>query len=416
MIEAINILILISLTILLGFIGSLFYDKTKIPDIIWLLLFGILLGPIFHLYDPELFTRLSNLVSIVALCIILFDAGINVDVGLVIEMLPKSFLLLALTYPLTMVTIGFSLHFLFPNNFSLLEGLLLGGMVSGTSTVTTIGILSTLERAGINVERAKIILVLESVLTDPIGVITCITLIRMIMFPTVSLLEGFKTMFLSFSNSIIIGSIVGMLWAAVLDKLRGKPLTYMITLAVVFLSYIVSEEIGGEGSGALAVLIFGLIITNFEYIAKILEFKRIFKIEKQLLREFHEEITFFMKSFFFVYIGLIISISQEQIIAGLLAVGIILAVRYIAASISSMVLKLNQLEKGILTVTVASGLPAMIMSQLPLIYDPNRQYFTSPEIYPNICFIVVIVTVLYGAFIAPYIAKRKAASLSKQDN
>ena len=41
-----SLLLLISSTILLCYVSGLLYTKTKIPDIIWVLAFGIILGPV----------------------------------------------------------------------------------------------------------------------------------------------------------------------------------------------------------------------------------------------------------------------------------------------------------------------------------------------------------------------------------
>jgi hypothetical protein len=46
------------------------------------------------------------------------------------------------------------------------------------------------------------------------------------------------------------------------------------------------------------------------------------------------------------------------------------------------------------------------MSQLPLIYDPGRQFFLDPEIYPNLVMPIVLGTVLFAAISAPLMAKR----------
>ncbi len=62
--------------ILIGFLGSLFFDKTRIPDILILIVIGLFLGP----EEMGLMTRsaIEDLVpvfSLAALIIILFDAG-----------------------------------------------------------------------------------------------------------------------------------------------------------------------------------------------------------------------------------------------------------------------------------------------------------------------------------------------------
>ena len=70
-----RLILLVASTLLLAYISDLIYTRTKIPDIVWLLMFGIFLGPIFGIFDNEMFVSLSPLMSTLALSIILFDAG-----------------------------------------------------------------------------------------------------------------------------------------------------------------------------------------------------------------------------------------------------------------------------------------------------------------------------------------------------
>jgi hypothetical protein len=46
------------------------------------------------------------------------------------------------------------------------------------------------------------------------------------------------------------------------------------------------------------------------------------------------------------------------------------------------------------------------MAQLPMIFDPGREHFLNPEIYPNLVMPIVLGTVLFAALTAPIIAKR----------
>ena len=85
-----SLLLLISSTILLCYISGLLYTKTKIPDIIWVLAFGIILGPVLGYFEKEVFLSISPLMSTFALSIILFDAGINVDIKTLEKTMLKS--------------------------------------------------------------------------------------------------------------------------------------------------------------------------------------------------------------------------------------------------------------------------------------------------------------------------------------
>lgn len=401
-----SIILLISFTILVGYISSLIYSKTKIPDIVWLLGLGILIGPIFKIFDKKFFLELSPLMSIIALCVILFDAGINIDIDTLMQTIVKSTSLAVATFLSTVILVGFILNTIMPASFTLLQAMLLGSMIGGTSTVSVYGILSGLNHSIKNIDSSRIILLTESIITDPICIISSLTIIRMMMMP-VALNESFRDIFSIFSLSSLLGFLIGFIWAGIMDRLRGRPFLYMITLAIIFPSYLIAESAIGEGGGALTALTFGLAITNYRSIAKKMGFDATVKIDKRKLREFHDEITFFMKSFFFVYIGLLVTLSVNYFLVGITIGLIILGIRYLVATSIGNILDFSVEEKILTRLICASGLPAFIMSQLPIIYDPNKIFFANPEIYSNLCMPIVLTTVIYASTATPLIAKRQ---------
>ncbi len=405
-----NLIILVSFTLLVGYISSLIYTKTKIPDIIWLLGMGILIGPVFGLFEKSSFLALAPYMSIIALNIILFDAGINIDVTTLIETLGKSAALAVSTFLTTMILVGLTLSTFMPDSFNLPQAMLLGAMVGGTSTVSVYGVLSGLGNLLKNIDSARVILLTESIITDPICIISAITIIRMIMLPEVSLSDSFRDIFSIFVLSSLIGFIIGFIWAGIMDRLRGRPFLYMVTIAILFPSYIFTESIIGEGGGAITALTFGLAITNYAFFAKKIGFASTVKIDKRRLREFHEEITFFMKSFFFVYIGLVVTLSLDYFIIGLGVAALILVDRFFVASSVGYALRFSNEEKLLTRLICASGLPAFIMSQLPIIYDPTGVRFKDPGIYSNLCMPIVLVTVIFASIATPIIAKRQLKS------
>ena len=407
MIDANKLLLLISSTVLLCYISGIFYSKTKIPDIIWVLGFGIVLGPVLGFFDKDLFLYISPLMSTVALSVILFDAGINLDIALLMKSMLKSTVLSVSTFFSVMFTVGFTLHYILPESFTVLQGMLLGAMIGGTSTIAVFGILSGLDKMIKDIESTKVILMMESILSDPICIIASITIIRMIMLPGVSIADSLKDIIYTFTLSSIFGIALGLVWAEALDKLRRRSLSYMMTLSILFPAYIMAETVIGEGGGPMAALTFGLSITNYRYFVKKIDLKRNLKIDKTYLREFHEEITFLIKAFFFVYIGLIVNMSVQYMKIGLIIVALVLAVRYVIATIVGEFFNFSLQERVLTRLIFAQGLPAFIMSQLPLIFDPGRQFFLNPEIYPNLCMPIVLGTILFAAILGPIISKRQ---------
>jgi hypothetical protein len=108
-----------------------------------------------------------------------------------------------------------------------------------------------------------------------------------------------------------------------------------------------------------------------------------------------------------VYIGLVVSLSLHYFLIGLAIVALIMAVRYMVATGIGNLLLFSKEERVLSQVVYASGLPAFVMSQLPMIFDPTRTHFINPDIYPNLCMPIVLGTVLYSAILGPLIAKRR---------
>jgi len=411
-----KLFMLISSTLIVCYISGLFYKKTKIPDIIWVLGFGILLGPVLEFFDKDLFLSISPLMSTIALSIILFDAGINVDIKMLIRTMAKATTLSVATFFSVILSVGLLASYLMPGSFTPLQGMLLGSMIGGSSTIAVFGIIDGLRKLIQDIESTSVILMMESVLSDPICIIASITIIRMIMLPEVSIGESLMEIFTTFVLSSVAGLALGLIWAETLDRLRGRPLRYMLTLSVLFPSYILSERIIGEGGGPMTALTFGLAITNFGYITRRLGVNRGIRIDKRHLREFHEEITFLIKSFFFVYIGLIVTLSAQYIKIGLLITAMILIIRFIVATAVGKALDFSRTELVLTRLIFAQGLPAFVMSQLPFIFDPDRNYFLNPEIYPNLCMPIVLGTVLFAAIAGPVIAKRQLTPVAKKSS
>ncbi len=405
-----NLIIVVSLTILLSFASALIYRFTRIPDVVWLMGFGALMGSGIHYIDKNLFTELAPLMSILALSIILFDAGINLDIVTLLDNMGKSLVLSVFSILISIVLVGSTIHMLLPGEFTLAQGMLLGSMVGGTSTVAVFGVLGVLGESIPDMGSTRIMLTMESILSDPICIISSITIIQMIVRPDIGIREGVGDIVSTFVLSSILGVGIGLFWSNVLHRLRTHPYTYMVTLSVLLPTYILSEAIVGDGSGAITALAFGLSITNYSYITRLLNRPGKVLINSRRLRDVHEEIVFFIKSFFFVYIGAIVTISWRYLFLGFSVVILQMAMRYILVKALSGPLRLNVVESSVSRFLYVSGLPAFVMSQLPQIYDPTGIYFPNPEVYPNICMPIVLGTILYGALLGPPLIKHEIKS------
>src|SRR3989339_800245 len=124
--DSFSILALFGITIVVGYVGYLFFDKTRIPDVFWLILFGILVGPVFNLVDRSLFILISPFLAALALLIILFDAGINMDFYQMLRSFPRSILIAVVGMILSSLAVASVAYYVM--HLNVLYSLLLGAM------------------------------------------------------------------------------------------------------------------------------------------------------------------------------------------------------------------------------------------------------------------------------------------------
>lgn len=134
------------------------------------------------------------------------------------------------------------------------------------------------------------------------------------------------------------GIALGFAWLFALKKVATMSFSYMLTLGIVMIGYAASESLGG--SGALSALFFGLILGNEKTIITSLGQRLNEKTEKislcveDGLKRFEAEIAFLIRTFFFVFLGIIASISSiDLLLSGVLLSFVLLGMRYGALQI-----------------------------------------------------------------------------------
>jgi cell volume regulation protein A len=379
MIDAFSMFTLLGITIFLGYVCSIIFKKTQIPDVIWLLLFGLLIGPVFNLIDRTIFITIAPLLAAFALLMILFDAGLEMNLYNVIKQFPRSILLSIVGISLTIISIAVTSVFLF--NFDWIRAFLLGSIIGGPSSAIVVSILKRLNIR----EDVRIILDLESIFTDPVDVVLTIALIQ-IYISTLPLNSIIGNIASAFSIGAVLGFTSGIAWLFLLNKIKDN-FDYMLTLAILLLIYTFVEYIGG--SGAVASLVFGIVLGSGKIFSKALKFKKSFSITPSL-KKFHEEITFFVRSFFFVAMGIIVSINSNFIIQGIVITIVIALIRIVAVFLSTYKMKLTPLETNIMRIVIPQGLATAVMAYMPMVYGVK-----DAEIFLNIAFIVILATIAY---------------------
>lgn len=168
-----TVLGLTGLVILVGLAGELVFHRTGIPSVLFLMGLGVLLGPVLHFADATALTRFAPYFGTVALLIILFDGGINLQVMKVLKETP-----LALLYSVTifLCTVGaIATYSVWVLEGTWLAGLLLGSILGGTAAAIILPVVS--KTASLS-EPVKVLISLDSAFSEVFVVVIALAIHR----------------------------------------------------------------------------------------------------------------------------------------------------------------------------------------------------------------------------------------------
>jgi len=399
LVDAVSIALIVSaLIILIGFAANLFFNKTGLPDMLILIGLGALFGPVLGVFDPVSVKSFAPFIAALALAYILFDGGMGLNIRRVLFNSPKALMLSVLGFILSVLAVCVFSVLVF--NVPILYGLLLGSIFGGSSSVVVISLASKIKLS----DKCATVLILESAITDILCIVISLSLLDIILTGQ----ADFTAIGGGIAGKLLIGLgiglAVGLGWLFALRKVATIPFSYMLTLGMILLGYAVSESIGG--SGALSALIFGLILGNEKEIFKLVQRLRPDEepapyVVSKGLKRFQAEIAFLIRTFFFVFLGIIFSYSGITILlAGIALSGILLATRFSTVWITTARSSLEK-ERPIMTIILTRGLAAAVLATLPAQFD-----LPYADLFVNIAVVIIVTTAIIATVGTMVITRR----------
>lgn len=371
--------IFIALLLFFGFFGEVLFRKTKIPDVLWLIVAGILLS-VFGIVDISSFDSVAPYFTAFVLLYLLFESGINTDIREFLKTAPRGLMLSVLSFIFTMGVITLIAWLL---GFSLVLSLLLGSILGGISSAVVIPALKGMDLK----ESTKLSLIFDSSFSDVLCILVTVTIIDVVTLGGLtSSISGFditKEILSSFLIAIAIGLVCAFAWNNMLQR-RIHDHILTLTLGFMLLVYSFTQVLGANG--AIACLVFGLILGNTKKIERIIQAeeevvgtKRKSKDVKKAQapsamqhvvtkhsKEVYAELAFVVKVLFFVYFGLFLDFSSYVVFlyGGLFFLGILL-LRPLAVYLS-FPKTTTRFDANILATLIPKGLAPAVLVQLPV--------------------------------------------------
>jgi len=357
--ETALVILSVGLLVFLAHFFSALFQKTRIPDVLPLLLLGFLGGPILHWVTPAAFGKVGGVFTVVALVILLFQSGLGLRPADLKGSFWDGLKLTLFHYLMTMPLVALLARAFL--GLTWLEAAVLGSILGGTSSAVVIPMVERIRLGG----AAKTSLLLESTFSDVFCIVGTLGLLNAVKGPglQVGVLTG--EALLSFLLAGVIGGACAFLWSLVLGLVHRLENSAFMTPAFVFILY-GGVELAGY-SGAIAALSFGVVLGNISSLPLLGRWEALRPVTlKGTEKEFFSEIVFLLKTFFFVYIGLSLKLDNLFLFWGGIGFVLFLFALRMAVVWISLSRKASAWDASVAAVMNPKGLAAAVLAGLPL--------------------------------------------------
>ena len=257
---------------LLGIFCQLFATWVRLPAILFLLLSGIVAGPVTQVLKPdELFGDLLFPFVSLAVAVILFEGSMTLKMDEIKKLKSVVRNLITIGALITLVISAMAAHYLAGLDISI--ALLFGAVVTVTGPTVILPMLRTV-KPNANISN---VLRWEGIVIDPLGALLAVIVFNFIISSETT--DAYTSALNTFGNILFIGGVNGFIFALALGEtlrrhLVPEYLRSVLTLTLVLGVYAISDIIQHE-SGLLAVTVMGMVLANMKNIDidDILEFK-----------------------------------------------------------------------------------------------------------------------------------------------
>jgi potassium/hydrogen antiporter len=365
-----------------GLVASVAADRLRVPGLVLFLGLGMAIGSDGTGWIDFTDYELARTIGVIALALILFEGGLTTSFGELRSVAAPALSLAFAGTLLTALTAGIAATWLF--DFSLLEGLLLGSIVSATDGAAIFALVrnSNLDR------RVGLTLEGESGFNDPLSVLLVIGLIDWIQKPDFGASDMLVLLLRELGIGLVVGLAVG--WLAVQGlrraRLRTEAAYPIATLSVAALAYGGAAAL--HGSGFLSVYLAGVWLGSAPIPAE------------RAVSIFHQGLAGLAQVTMFLVLGLLVFPSQLWGVAlegTVLALVLMFLARPVAAFAATAATQFDLRERGVLAWAGLRGAVPVVLATFPVIAAVSQ----SLEFFNIVFFAVLLSTLLQGATFEP---------------
>lgn len=383
-----------SIAAAIAFVGALIFlahllaaifEHTRVPDVLGLIVIGLVVGPMTHLVSQTTFGKVGPVFTSVTLVLLLFEGGADLGIETLQASLKETLAVTLLSFALTVMLVAGVMRW--AAHLDPVSSLMTGAIIGGTSPAVIIPLSNQIGMG----DRARTVVFLESAVGDVLSIVIALALLQTHQFGNVSVSAVAGRILFSFFIAIGLGVASALVWSALLERVRAMEHTLFTTAAFLFVVYGAVEALGA--SGPMAAFAFGFTMGN-THLFKWL--KRYTPVEPMGMnypeRTFLSEVVFLLKTFFFVYIGLSIELQNRWWMSlGLLAVALVFAFRPMAARLT-LNRAIPQKDATRIAALAPKGLAAAVLASIPL-----QRGLMGGELIQNVVYAIILFSIAVTA-------------------
>jgi cell volume regulation protein A len=346
--------------------------------------------------QPAKFRVITDMLGTLALILILFEGGLDLDLRETLQHFPGGVLLAIVSYALSVGLVAWvARNTRNSPDFTLRSALLVGAILGCTSSSV---VLPVLQQMGIR-DPLRVVLLIDSSLSDVLAV-TTVNVLLDIGAGGEPFVGGFLgKVSLKMIASIVAAILAGVVWSRALPLLSEQRFWQIVTFSVVLLLYAAAQA--ASHSGLLAVLTFGLTLANVRRIdprllGVLFTVKPLGKEHHVELLAFYSEMAFLVRTFFFVLLGVIVDIRglRGHVLLTLGSLGALVVARALAVKASRWSWgKMEPREREIALWIFPRGLITAVLA-IQVLEARGSQF----DFLPAVAFATIVVTNILVVF------------------
>ena len=348
--------------ITLAFVANQLFKRTRVPDVIVLMVTGLIMGPLLGLVSGREFQSIAHALGTLAVILILFEGGLELELQAMLRHFPGSLLLSFLAYVFSLIVIAVVLRW--SMNIPMTPALIAGAVLGCTSSSITLPVLQQIEAS----TPARVTMILDASLSDTFAILTVGILLDL--DPTHGLIATRfvgQLLFVAFI-SFLLAIVVALGWTYLLPKVSDRRFWNPLTLAVVLLLYATAEHIGV--SGLITVFFFGIFLANIRrtelnVVRDSLGLEFTTEEHHTQVLTFHAELSFLVRTFFFVLLGAVVEFREliRYLPQAMGVLGAVIVARALAVRSSSWSWKgFHNLERELIFWIMPRGLITVVLA------------------------------------------------------